>query len=109
MYGGSLFHALEIVFPEMEWHMYKFDEVPVGYWNDEKNQREYFYWIAQELKLQKPTDWYKVKYSDLPKGGKNLLTYVYGTSIIKALSNVYREYQWYPCRFENFQAVFGTI
>jgi hypothetical protein len=74
--------ALQAVFPEQQWHPWRFSQVPVGYWEDMENQRKYFDWLAKRLKITRPDDWYNVSLSDVKQENSGLLTR-YGNSLIK--------------------------
>ena len=100
-YGGSIIKALKTVYPEISWQIWKFDQVPRGYWNDMKNQRDFFDWLAKQLELRKPEEWYSVKLIDIERrGGGWLLNHLYGGSLVKALSAIYPESKWHSWKFE---------
>jgi hypothetical protein len=51
-------------------------KVPRGFWNDLKNQRVFFEWLADQLGVKSPEDWYKVTFSDvIAKGGRGVSYY----------------------------------
>jgi hypothetical protein len=64
-----------------------------------KNQREYFDWLAKQLDIKTPDDWYNVKLADVDKLHGAGLLHQYGNSLVKALANVYPEYQWNEWKF----------
>jgi hypothetical protein len=39
---------------------WKFDRVPDGFWDSDKNGQDFMNWANSELKIEAPDDWYKV-------------------------------------------------
>jgi hypothetical protein len=35
------------------------------YWDIPNNQKQFFDWLAEKLKIERSFDWYKVKYKDI--------------------------------------------
>jgi len=62
-YEGSLIRALISVYPEYKWMVWKFPKVPNCYWDNVYVRKELIYWIGDQLGLENPEDWYKVKKS----------------------------------------------
>lgn len=92
-YGGSVAKALKTIYPDYNWQFWKFSAVPVGEWEDIPNQRAYMDWYAKEYGINTPLDWYKVSAADIyHRQGRGLLA-MYDNSIIKAIQNVYPEFQ----------------
>jgi hypothetical protein len=52
-HANFLGKALSTVFPDMEWKVWKFKDIPSGYWNDIKNQRNFFR-VSIQLKASLP-------------------------------------------------------
>lgn len=52
IFGNSPLLAMRAIYPEYEWNEWLFNQEPVGYWNDIKNQRKYFDWVAEFLDLK---------------------------------------------------------
>jgi hypothetical protein len=59
-FGGSVALAVSSVYPSHEWHVWKFSQVPKGYWEQLSNQRAYFEWLAQQIGVSSLGDWYGV-------------------------------------------------
>jgi len=88
-YGNSLFVALSSVYPEH-----------INIWKDRRNHRAYFEQLAKQLNLSNPDEWYKVKLPDFQAvADTGLLKQHYGSSVIKALEDVYPERSW---KFDDF-------
>ena len=47
-------------FPEYQWLPWKFNTVPVGFWEDLGNINNYMTWLSRQLNITKMEDWYKV-------------------------------------------------
>jgi len=94
-FGGSIVKALATVYPEAHWEVWRFEQVPKGYWDELKNQRIFFDSIAKKLNVVKSEEWYKVSREYVRhNGGASLLVNYYNGSLIKALSTVYPEREW---------------
>jgi hypothetical protein len=59
-YRSSLPGALMAIFPEHEWHPWKFTTTPMSHWDNQKNRRQYFEWLEKHLGLKSKEDWYHV-------------------------------------------------
>jgi hypothetical protein len=59
-YDSSLALALSELYPEHEWHPWRFSQTPKLYWKKIDHQRHYFNWLSKELKLKDKEDWYSV-------------------------------------------------
>jgi hypothetical protein len=100
-HDDSFAKALQSVYPEFDWVIWKFKHVPPSFWNDTKNHRQYFEWLSKELSLHKPEDWYGVKLKDIcDKEGAGIMPQYYKNSISTALVAVFPEYNWQTWRFE---------
>jgi hypothetical protein len=78
---------------EYDWIPWKFRQVPEGYWHLDHHVTAYIEWLAEELKIENPLDWYRVSRDQLRElhgeyllrthGGltKLLQTYYPGNSI----------------------------
>ncbi len=68
-------------------------------WNNVTYQRAFLDNIAQELKIQNPQDWYKVKLKDICNRGGFTLLARHDHSLYKTLCSVYPEQSWKPWLF----------
>ena len=59
-YNTSPTQFLSAMYPDHNWLPWKFESCPRNYWADIKNQRAFFDWSANQLKLQQKDDWYHV-------------------------------------------------
>ncbi len=61
IHGNSLVNLLRYVYPSYVWQEWKFERVPDGFWKDMDNQIRFFDWLAIQLNVQGPDDWYFIK------------------------------------------------
>ena len=88
-YDGSLVKALQALYPEKNWQVWKFLHVPHEFWNDIENQRIFLNWLSKELLIENLDDWYKVNPSKIIENGGTGLLKCYGDSFSKALQAIY--------------------
>lgn len=73
--NSETFHSwmLKSAYPEHDWQVWRFDQVPKQYWNEE-TQRQCMDWLEQQLGISKREDWNSVQGKDIiAKGGASLL------------------------------------
>eukprot|EP01114_Cavostelium_apophysatum_P019814 TRINITY_DN6476_c0_g1_i1.p1 TRINITY_DN6476_c0_g1~~TRINITY_DN6476_c0_g1_i1.p1 ORF type:complete len:606 (-),score=129.46 TRINITY_DN6476_c0_g1_i1:43-1860(-) len=99
-YGGSIIKALEAVYPEHPWRIWKFIEAPKRIWDERKLQRAFFDELYQQLKLKSWQDWYKVSRRTIEENGGLPILKRYSASLPKALSSIYPEHDWKDWQFE---------
>src|SRR5437660_896616 len=98
-YNSSPFKALQTIYPEHSWTMWRFSMVPKNCWDNAGNHRSFFDWLGVQLGYVDMDGWYGAKWDDVCKhGGGGLLAY-YNHSLFKALQGVYPEHTWIPWRF----------
>jgi len=60
-FGNSLGAALSSLFPHHQWKLWKFGQVPKGFWEMKQNVFEYLDWMAEQYGLQNVLgDWSKL-------------------------------------------------
>lgn len=69
--------------------MWRFAQVPKGFWDQINNQRQYFDWLSSQLGIQHLQDWSKLRSEDVEKNGPAILSRYYGRSLFRALSAIY--------------------
>lgn len=72
LYNGSIFRALQDVFPDVNWQREWFPNLKKyekGYWREERNQRKFLDLIAAKYNLQQPSDWNRVTQSLIRQNG----------------------------------------
>lgn len=95
-YDGSMFGALQSIYPEYEWHPWRLQHAPQNFWNSMDNHRTSLNWIAELLGIREPEEWYTVKNRDLTERGLGSLFTIHGNSILRVLNAVFPEFDWNP-------------
>ena len=96
----GLHNALADLYPEFEWHIWKFNSVPNNYWRSEKNVKKYLKWLGKELGFKKPNDWYQVsKEAFISNFGGSMLESQFQTVPAKAVQFLYPNRKWHPWLF----------
>src|SRR6185437_7791159 len=100
-YGKSSSKLLQSVYPNHTWEIYKFHTVPIGYWNDIDNRKEFMDWLFNQLQYKSMDDWYNVTAKDICKFGGNTLLTRHDDSPFKLLQSVYPNHTWKPYKFHH--------
>lgn len=99
------------VFPEHKWVPWKFNRVPLRYWNAQANKLAYVEWLFKELGFKDMRDWYSLTYENVTtNGGASVLTffnhspYLLLRSVYPGLNSVdfliRLEHDWAPWKFK---------
>ncbi len=104
--------AVSSIYPDVDWKLWKFNDIAPSFWTDRQNRRKYFDQVAEHLRilvtfhclhhaeLSKQEDWYKVKLSDITtEGTKDMLKRRYNDSLLLLLQDLYPEHRWEVWRF----------
>jgi hypothetical protein len=104
-YGNSMGTLLSNLFPEYNWHLWRFGSVPKGYWNDVENQRSFMDWFGNKIGMKKYDDWLNISRQQLEMGGKTLsnIQKIHNNSIEKLFSCVYPNFEWHPWMFKRLR------
>lgn len=81
VYGGSLFLALQTVYPQFVWYDWLFEKNLKGYWLIHANQRKYCDWFADQLGIETQQEWYQTKLNDFRDRRANALLFHYNYCI----------------------------
>ena len=117
-FDSSPIQLLSHVYPEHQWDPWKFDK-SYGFWNDVTNQQAYLTWLAKQLDIQDPSDWYNVsrkvkiniyfvcvEFKDIIKwGGAGLISKV---TLYELLQTKHPDYNWLPWKFEKCPKSYWT-
>src|SRR5690348_4940438 len=76
-FGSSPSKMLIDVYPEHQWHMWRFNPLPRNYWKVQSRHREYFDWSGSKLQFTNMEDWYKVRRADIANNGGSYLLFQY--------------------------------
>ena len=99
IYSGSLYKALQKIYPEHSWKLSEYDRVPVGYWTDVDIQKQFLESIFRELEMKTLDDWYKVSTKEVRDRGGYRLMDLYSGSLMKALQLIYPQHKWDISKF----------
>lgn len=89
--GPSLGNVLPKIYPEYNWHPWKFNRVYVRFWDDLHQVRKYLQYLGEKLGIKQLDDWYDVKKSDLLQIASNEFTDLTKHKITKSPQS---EEQW---------------
>lgn len=99
VFGGSLGKALQSVYPDHIWFPWKFEQnLSRGFWDKQKNQKDFMDWLGKELGFNQMDDWYNINHERiLERGGAGLLNKY--KSRFRLLESIYPDHLWVANRF----------
>jgi hypothetical protein len=100
IYNGSYQNILKSVYPDYEWIPWKFNQVPINYWNEFKNHRFYMDWLYKELKYETIENWYNLTGDILESNYGSSILQKYNYSIYDMISKIYPENIWHQWNFK---------
>lgn len=56
-FHGSVLEAVRDYQPRVDWKPWLFPKVPHGYWDDPRNRKKYYQWLARQYGFRRPEDW----------------------------------------------------
>ena len=93
-YGDSPQRALAEFMPNVEWIPWSFSSVPQSYWKLRENRVRFMNWLGEKVGISNG-DWSTIRASDFQKnGGGGLLVYHYDGSVLAAVRDFLRDYEW---------------
>eukprot|EP00026_Physarum_polycephalum_P009137 Phypoly_transcript_09249.p1 GENE.Phypoly_transcript_09249~~Phypoly_transcript_09249.p1 ORF type:complete len:325 (+),score=40.02 Phypoly_transcript_09249:82-1056(+) len=98
-YNFSIPKLVTSLLPNYTWHIWRFRSLPLTYWLDKDNQREYVRWLGDFLGFKNFDDWYRVTSADFIDNYGNTLLKKYKGSPGFLLMTVLSEHQWDSWRF----------
>ena len=102
-YDASLVKALETVYPQHNFMVWKFEAVSSGFWAQESNRRAFFQWLVRDVKqsdLQDMESFYELTIKDVQdNGGMSLLATDFDNSLSDTIMATFPEHKWQPWRF----------
>merc|ERR1712086_1036447 len=93
--------------PDHEWIPWLFDgDVPHGFWDDSDNHGRYAAWLAAELQLVEPEDWYQLTQKMVHQNSGVGLLNLYNSSPQQFVEQVVKvhlhpDHEWFPWLFDN--------
>ena len=105
-YRGSVVLALQDIYPEHKWHVWKhrFQTVSADFWDDPAHRRDFLEQMAEEHNIKAPNQWSSVSFFQIRKNGGALLLGRYGNSLLDLLEEVYPHEVFDPSLFVRFPA-----
>jgi hypothetical protein len=92
MQMGSISKLVSSVYPDHNWIVWKFNQVPKSYWKVQENQQACLKTLEKEMNIRTLDDWYVQTVTTVIKhGGGGLLRY-YGGSLTMMLDANYPKY-----------------
>jgi len=103
----EILDLLKIRYPNYSWYPWQFPLVPIGFWQNSQNNRDYLHHFASSTSIRIPLDWYDVRAKDiiLFGNGTSLIVHAYGKSVRRMLSHLFPEYFWERWRFKRVLGV----
>jgi hypothetical protein len=65
----SLPGALQTLFPDHDWQLWKFPNVPAAEWHNDDNIIKFLRYLESKWGIVSPEGWYKVKVGDITREG----------------------------------------
>ena len=94
-YAGSLTQALQKAYPEVEWKIWRFGNVPAGFWNSDVNVKNYLVWLEEKLSIKNLDDWYHITLNQIiDLRGYGLLRKKGG--LMPLLCKYFPDHKWKP-------------
>jgi hypothetical protein len=107
-YGDSMRLALEQIYPEHQWLVWQFPQVPSGYWNSVDNRKQFLSWAIAQLRPQALQGdalstfhvWYSISTNEYRKkfGGK-MIDSEFSGCLPSAVMATFPEHNWLPWKF----------
>jgi hypothetical protein len=98
--GGILRHyrtfveAITTIYPDYPWQIWKFRQVPKGFWDNEDTVKHYLNWLTHHLGIRRLSEWKYVTSDTLIKLRAHSLLLKNG-GLIPLLSKYYPEQIWW--------------
>jgi hypothetical protein len=99
-YNGSIQKTIESIFPEHSWIVWKFRQVPKGFWNNPIHQADYIEWLSKQLCISHLDDWYRVSYYQIQQLAPITLIIRYH-GLVNLLPKIYPHHTWEKSRFSS--------
>jgi hypothetical protein len=94
-YKRSMIAAVRELYPEREWHEWRFPIGPRAFWRKRENLIRYFNWLGKKLGFRKPEDWYRLTQRQLlDNHGGGFSQELYNGSPVAAVKDVFPEHDW---------------
>lgn len=93
-WNSSVTTAVKETFPRHEWLEWLFRQAPRSFWHDPQNHRRYMDWLARQLGICRPDDWYSVTNQDFVDHQGEAFLIQYRSTISAAIMAYLPDYPW---------------
>ena len=100
LYEGSIYKALQSVYPNYDWCGWKFPSVPIRYWDKLENKKKFLNWLSKELHVKDLNDWYRISQVQIRRVAP-VTVFKHGKG--KILPEVYPDHPWDLERFSHVE------
>lgn len=104
-YSQSPTRAIMDAFPEHKWQPWKFDRVPLGFWNEISHRKQFFDHLAESKGFTKLEDWYLIDVSDFAEAGGSSIASAFNNRVVDIVMTTFPEHNWQPWRFRRGQGL----
>lgn len=81
--------------------------VPMGFWEEPENRRNYLLWLGHKLRYRRMRDWYRLKHEDMARNSGGTVANLYWRgSPIRAVMECFPDYEWQEWFFTQVPATF---
>ena len=100
-YSISPINIVTSVLNDFDWRIWKFQMVPMGFWENKKNKLEYLFWLENKIGIKKPDGWYTVGLNDFYDNyGRTLVITYFDGSIYSVADYLYPDFKFDPWKFK---------
>jgi len=93
-YDSSAVAAVMACLPDYPWKAWLFQFTPREYWNVRGNRKKYMAWLAEQLGIRAPEDWYAVTRDDFKANAGDQFLKLYNGSPFHAIRAFIPTYPW---------------
>jgi len=106
IFRGSMYNFLSSLYPQHKWLKWELDPIPLAYWEDLSNQREYLtYAISLTTKIRVVQDWYIATFQSIKSAHGYIPFMKSNYSLSKSLLSCFPEMSWEPWLFSQAPSI----
>jgi hypothetical protein len=96
IYNNSPSKLLQSIYPNHEWHIWKFEALPKEYQVKKEEFTPFMDWMSSKLKIKHPDEWYQISSTQLKQFAPLSFckTFSQPDDLFKVLSQAYPNYSW---------------
>lgn len=98
-YFGSPIALVKKMLPDYDFLEWKFNQVPLGFWENYVNRIQFFNWLGKTLGFQYPEDWYKITKDVIYENECGGLLKYYSNSPIDFVKAMLPDYEFLEWKF----------